>query len=479
MAALSRPRPKKLSAIKATALWFERLFALIALLNLVLVLFDISYIPFRDLYLRFFPEFTTWYGATFKGIEPERTTVQYLETIHELQKQVSQTGLQSTQAQTLLADLREQSEVLVNENPFAGANKTGTLERIKNAMRDHMGFDSAKDSFKLFWSKEFLTQAGWAEEIKFFEKNVIPLLQTNYFRPIGTNNLPVDYFWRIDIFFVLFFALELLARTFYISRRYKNYTWLDALLLRWYDLFLLLPFWRWLRIIPVIIRLNQSHLVNLVPLRNRINRIFITNFAVELTEVVILRVIDQIQNLIRNGQVSQWLLEPNLGRQYIDINGVNEVQAITERLTSIALKQVLPQVKPEIDALVHHNVVKAFNQAPGYQVLRALPGIGSLPEQVAQQVVSQVSQNLYQVISGLSTQDEVGDALRQTLFSKLGMTMRQEVRATQSVDELEQWAIALLEEVKINYVKQLSVEDIDQLMEENYRLYNLTQTRSR
>ncbi|MGD1930576.1 MAG: hypothetical protein ACFB12_16860 [Leptolyngbyaceae cyanobacterium] len=475
MAALSRSK-KRRPIVKTTALWFERIVAIVALINLTLVLFDTSYIRFRDLYLKFLPEFTTWYGEVFKGIEPERATVNYLETVEKLEEQVAQTGLQSIQAETLLSDLRQQSISMVDENPFEIANKSGTLERIKNDIRDRIGVDSSKQAFTTFWSEDYLTQAGWTQEIGFFNEDIEPLLATNYFRRIGEDGGPRNDFWKLDGWFVLFFAAELLARTFYISRRYQNYTWLDALLLRWYDLFFFLPFWRWLRVIPVTIRLNQSQLVNLIPLRNRVNRIFIANFAVELTEIVVLRVVDQIQNLVRDGDVADWLLAIGAKRQYVDINGVNEVEAIASKLTTITMYQVLPVIKPELDALLKHSVVSALEQAPGYQGFRQLPGIGDLPDQIAQQVVNQTSQTLYQAMTG-ALEDEKGSALTQNLITKIGEALRTEVQQNKTVDELEQWTVALLEEIKINYVKQLSVEDVDRLREGNYKLYNMTQVR--
>ena len=475
MAALSRSK-KRRPIVKTTALWFERIVAIVALINLTLVLFDTSYIRFRDIYLRFLPEFTTWYGEVFKGIEPERATVNYLETVEKLEEQVAQTGLQSIQAATLLSDLQQQSISMVDENPFEIANKSGTLERIKNDIRDRIGVDSSKQAFTTFWSEDYLTQAGWTQEIGFFNEDIEPLLATNYFRRIGEDGGPRNDFWKLDGWFVLFFAAELLARTFYISRRYKNYSRLDALLLRWYDLFFFLPFWRWLRVIPVTIRLNQSQLVNLIPLRNRVNRIFISNFAVELTEIVVLRVVDQIQNLVRDGDVADWMLALGSKRQYVDINGVNEVEAIATKLTTITMYQVLPVVKPELDALLKHSVVSALEQAPGYQGFRQLPGIGDLPDQIVQQVVSQTSQTLYQAMTG-ALEDEKGTELTQNLIAKIGEALRTEIQQDKTVDELEQWTVALLEEIKINYVKQLSVEDVDRLIEGNYKLYNMTQVR--
>ena len=462
--------------VRTTALWFERVVTIIALINLILVLFDMSYIRFRDFYLQVLPQFTIWYGETFKGIEPERTTVNYLETVDLLEEQVAQTGLQSTAAQSLLADLRIQSESMIDENPFQIADKSGTLERIKNEIRDRVELDASRAAFNEFWSADYLTEQGWTQEITYFNEEIVPLLETNYFRGIGENGQPIDDFWLLDGWFVAFFAVELFLRSFYISRRYKNYTWLDAVLLRWYDLFFFLPFWRWLRVIPVTIRLNQSQLVNLIPLRNRVSRIFVSTFAVELTEIVVLRVVDQVQNLVRDGDVSEWLLALGKRDQYIDINGVNEVEAISNRLTKITMYEVLPKVKPEVDALLQHSVMQALHQAPGFQTFRGLPGIGDLPDQIARQVVSQVSQNLYQVATG-AIEDEKGTELTQDLLAKIGETLRYEVQQNQTIDELEQWTVALLEEVKINYVKQLSVEDIDRLREDNYKLYDLTQAR--
>ncbi len=473
MPALSRPNRRR-PAAKLTALWFERFLAFVGLVNLMLVLFDASYIRFRDIYLQFIPEVTVWYGETLKGIEPERSTVTYLETVEKLKEQVAQTGLTSIQAETLLADLQEQSQALIDENPFQIANKSGTLERIKNQMRDRTGIDSSKRAFATFWSVSYLTQSGWSQEISYFNEDIIPLMKTNYFRKLGEDGGPLDLFLLLDGWFVALFGLELLARTFYISRRYPNTNWLDALLLRWYDLFFFLPFWRWLRTIPVLIRLNQSQLVNLIPLRNRINRVFITNFAVELTEVVVLRIIDQVQNLIREGNVSQWLLDTGSGRRYVDLNGIDEVQAISSQVGSLLIYRILPKIKPELDAVLHHSLTSAFHQAPGYQNFRQVPGIGTLPDQLAQQLVSQASEILYNTLTGTFT-DEKGAALTQGLITGFSDSLRAELQAGKTLEELQTLIIDLLDEVKINYVKQLDAEDVEQLMEENYRIYNITQ----
>jgi len=480
MAALARPHkiPRRRSA---RGLWFERLMALMALLNLVLVSFDLSYIRFRDFYLKLVPELTEWYGATYKGIEPERSTVTYLETVDRLEEQVAQTGLQSRQATILLNQLQQQSIELIDENPFQVADKSGTLERIKNMMRDRIGTDSAKVAFRTFWSEDYLSQNRWSEEIDFFNDDIKPLMQTNYFRRIGIDGLPLDWFWKVDAWFILVFGLELTARSIYLCRRYKNVTWLDALLWRWYDLLLVLPFSAvrmpvlgLSRTITVAIRLDQSRLIDLQPLRNRINRFFISQVAVELTEVVILRIIDQCQNLIRAGDVTRWLIDAGTGRRYIDINGIDELQVMSQGFVTILVEQVLPQIKPEIDAVLHHSVSQVLEQTPAYGNLRQLPGIGTIPDQLAQRLVAEISTNAYGALKA-NLDDEQGATLMRSLIAKLTERLRYEVQQDDTLDEFQTLTVALLEEVKLNYVRRLAAEDVEQLMEERYRLYNVTQ----
>ncbi|HEY9643241.1 MAG TPA: hypothetical protein V6C57_22320 [Coleofasciculaceae cyanobacterium] len=459
-------------------LWFERVMALIALLNLILVLFDLSYIPWRDLYLQQFPHFTAWYGSQFKGIEPHRSTEVYLQKVEELENQVANTGLQSPQADQRLAELRLLSIEMVDENPFEGANKSGTLERLKRRMRDRTGLSSSKQAFELFWSAKYLTQKGWLNEINFFKSRIAPLIATNYYRGIADNGEPIDRFWQIDLGFISLFAIELLARTFYLNRRYKGTTWLDTLVWRWYDLLLLLPFWRWLRIIPVTIRLNQARLINLDPLNNTVVHSVASTFAVELTEVVVLRMMDQAQELLRRGEIARWLVHPQGGKQYIDLTGVNEGEAIAKRLTTILVDQVLPHVKPEVDALMHHILTQVLNSSPIYAGLQRLPGASQMSQQITRQIVAEASQQSYQALkSGL--EDEVGAQLVEQLVAQFGSVLQTEIQKNRAIEDIQVMAIALLEEIKFNYVRQIKQEDLEELKARTSQLYEITQINRR
>ncbi|MBD2093071.1 hypothetical protein H6F67_24800 [Microcoleus sp. FACHB-1515] len=456
-------------------LWLERSMAIVASINLLLVAFDLSYIPWRDFYLRHLPALTIWYGEQFKGIEPHRDTEAYLDAVDQLE----QAGLQSPQADRLLADLRSRSEQIIDENPFQVANKSGTLERIKNRMRDRVSqqtgerIDSSRAAFDTFWSANYLSRNG-VQELEFFDREIRPLIETNYYRNIGENGQFIDRFWRIDAPFIALFAIEFLMRTYVLSRRHRRTTWFDTMLWRWYDVLLLLPFLRWLRIIPVTIRLQHAHLINLEPIRIRIVRGLVTHLAAEITETVFLRLIGELQDLIREGAVSRWLLQPQ--PQYIDINNVNEVEVITRRLFALTVQDVMPKVRPEVEALINHSVDRALQQNPIYMSLRSVPGLGNLPVQLAQQLVSQ----LYALASSAAKDtlnDEEGQQRLHQLVTKLGDTFKAELRQKKTLTEIEILLTELLEEIKANYVGRISRQDIDRLRQKNQQLYEIVQGR--
>lgn len=448
-------------------LWLERLIAIIALVNFCLVLFDLTYITCRDFYFENVPTLIQLYDP-IKGIEPHRETQSYLNQVQELEKQVRQTGLDSPLVEKSLEQMRLLSNQLIEDNPFAVANKTGSLEKIKNQIRDRVGISSAHSAFSTFWSQAYLSGAGWEQEITFFNIRIKPLIETNYHRKLGINGRFIDNFWLIDLPFVLLFGLEFLIRTFYLSRQQPGLNWLEAMLRRWYDIFLLLPFWRWLRAISVTIRLNQAQLLNLEPVRRQIQYDFATNFAEELTEIVGIRLIDQVQEAIERGDAARWLLHsPN--RPYININNTNEVQAIASRLLQLIVYQVIPKLQPDIEALLHYNITTILNKSPIYQQIQNVPGLNNLPKQLTEQLVTDISQTTYSTLTTL-LEDPIVIEMSNRLMQNFGEALEVEVKKQHNLQAIQSLLSDLLEEVKINYVKGIAQGGVEKSREEATQL---------
>jgi hypothetical protein len=427
-------------------------------------MFDWSYVPWRDFYFRNLPQLSRIYDP-IKGIEPHRDTVNYLNNIASLQVQVSESGLGSPAVKTKLAEIRRLSMDMIDSNPFAGAGKSGTLEKIKNRMRERVGQESSKGAFTIFWSPEYLSQGRWVEEIDFFNRQILPSIASNYYRRIGENGELINNFWLIDLPFVVVFGVELLWRAFCIKRQNLHLSWLEAILWRWYDLFLLFPLWRWLRIVPVVVRLDQSNLINLYLVRKQIHQGIVANFAEEITEIVVVRVINQIQFSIKHSDITRWFAPNQNKREYIDINNINELEAISGILIRILIDSVMPKVQPEINAILSCIIEGSLAQVPIYGNLLQLPGLSQVQNQLSGDIANQISKNLYSIMTKVS-KDPLTAQLYKDLIAKFTTTLSGEIQAKHILVELQSLLNDLLEEVKINYVQRLSQEDIEQIIEQ-------------
>ena len=444
--------------------WITKLIVILALFNFALVLFDYSYVPWRDFYLQI-PALTQFYDPV-KGIEPHPITENYLEHFDTL-KEVSTEGLDIPQVKEELLELRTISDRLIEDNPFAAIGKSSTLEKIKHDLGVRTKQNTARDAFATFWSQIYLDRAGWQEEIDFFDSEIKPLVATNYYRDLGRFGKFVDYFWLIDLPFVIIFALDILIRTYLTSRRNSHLSWWEALLRRWYDLFLVLPFWRLLRIICVTVRLYQANLLNLKPLRKQLNYGFILGFIEEIAELLGIQVIDRLQESIKTGSVAHRLFHSER-RSYIEVNHRNEVKAIATRLVKISVNDVLPQVQPDLETLLHHAIVSSFERSPIYQRLQNIPGFKELPAQLTE-LARDFSQTAYNNIAK-GVDDPVTAQLSDRLLTNFRDALELELQKKNNLRDIESLLVDLLEEIKINYVATIAEGGFDKTADEADRL---------
>lgn len=515
--------PYKNTEKRRKNLWFERLMAIAATANLALVVFDLTYVSWRNFWLQGNivipftaqriqvplptttcrdrsveagqPEQQIRQSAIVclydpvKGIEPHRETEFYLKTVEQLELQRSQqepgTGLQSTEVQTTLRQLRQLSADMISSNPFEAAGKTGTLERIKNEMRRHVrrrinANVSSTEAFEIFWSTDnpkfpnYLSATSWNREIQWFNSTIRPLIETNYYRTISETGGPTNRFWVLDAPFIILFTLEFLARTFYISRRYTSLTWLDAMIWRWYDLPLLIPFSLFVpflaltRVIPTALRLHQAEIIDLDSVNEKAREGFVAAIAEEITEVVVVQVVNQMQLFIRRGELSQ-LLKRTTNRRYIDINNVNEIEAISKHLTQLVVYQVFPKVRPDLEALLRHSIHSTLSQSPAYRGVTSLPGIGEVPAQITERIVSDIVQSLYDSLKN-GLEDPKMAELTTRLVQNFTNTFTSEAQQEHNLEEIQILLSDLLEEIKINYVQRISEEDATLILDQTRQM---------
>ena len=471
--------------------WLEKIVAILAIVNFALVLFDYTYIPCRDFYLQVLDgskafSLTQFYDPV-KGIEPHSETEIYLEKFDSLKEKVSADRLDTDipQVEEDILELRILSDRLIEDNSFAAIGKSGTLEKIKHELSDRVlkdtaphiawalpirvGQNSAYDTFNTFWSQTYLTEAGWQQEINFFDREIKPLIQTNYYRDLGRFGRFVDRFWLIDLPFTIVFALDILIRTFNTYRRVPRLSLGEALLRRWYDLFLILPFWRLLRIIPVTIRLYQANLLNLKPLRKQLNYSFLLGFIDEIAELIGVNAVDRLQESIKTGEVAHRLLHPE-HRSYVQVNNRNEVKAIASRIVKIGVHDVLPQVKPDFETLLHYAIVSTLERSPVYRRLENIPGFDRFPAQLSEQLAKDFSQTAYSnIVKGFD--DPIIAKLSDRLLTNFRDALELELQKKHNLQDMESWLVDLLEEIKINYVEKIAQGRFDETIDEADRIH--------
>ncbi len=422
--------------------------AIIAAIGFMVAIFDLTYLPCRDVYFRNLPSLVREYDR-IKGIEPHRETARYLNAVEQLKTTVAQTGLASAQTQSWLQQLDTLSVSMIQNNPFQVARKTGNLEKIKNEIRDRVGNQSAKGAFQTFWSQNYLTKAGWQSEIEFYELKIKPLIVTNYYRRLDDSGNYVDLFWQIDSIFIGIFAIEFLGRIYYIHRHNRNLSWQRAIVRRWYDLILLLPFFRFLRLIPVAIRAHQARLINLDVIQSELNRLFVGQIVNELTDAVVIQVLRQTQGAVKQGQITQ-LIGSYLKTPHVDLNNVNEIEVLLELTLEIVVYRVIPKIQPDLEAIFRHLFHKALLESPAYRNLQLLPGIGEIPDRAIDTLVKEVSASIYTALTKVMADPDTSKLSRR-LAENLTQSIGSEFQRGQTITKIESLIYDLIEEIKVTY----------------------------
>ena len=452
--------------------------ALWAGLNLLLVVFDITYIPLRTFWLqrnltplpqvplvvplRLLPDITPWYDPV-KGIEPHRETQAYLQAFDRLDR-----ALLSGSSPAATAALRRRqvqlTQAMINENPFAASGNSGTLEKIKNRLRQRAGDDSVLQATDRLWSDAWLQQRSWQQERRFWTQQVLPLVATSYWRSIDENGRPTDHFWRFDLLlFQSVFALDILLRMVRLRRRFPALSWRDALLRRWIDLPLLLPFWRILRVVPVVERLSQARLINVEPLRAAVSRAVVSLLALELFEVLALQLVDGTQSLIRSPQWPRWIRGLRSHQSVVGVVAAQDQQLLElVRLWGpLVLGQVAPRLAPELQSLLGHALQLSLQEVPGGAIL---------PSGLSRQLAAGMVDSLLDVSRGTAARLARSDERQAELIQKATDRFWEELAAALeqagTLERSQELICALLQQLKLNYLGQINRAGIDALMDE-------------
>ncbi len=461
---------------------WDQVLALIAAINLIWVIFDVTYIPLRNFWLQRtlyplpsinlalplpgLPDITPLYDP-LKGIEAHRDTTSYIEHFRRLETTASKLGINSEEARQLRLEMIVKNSQLVDENPFTSSGNVGAFEKLKNRLRARADMDSTKQAAAYLLSDRYLKNHDWDQEREFWNTKILPLAETNYWRGIDENGMPINLSWKIDIPFQIVFLLDILIRAIRLKRRFPAIAWSDALLRRWIDLPLLIPFWRLLRVVPVTERLSHAQLLNLEPLRAAVSRGVVAVLALELFEVITLRVLDAMQGVVLSPNLPERILRL-CSHQSVEINEERELAELVRLWVPLILTQVGPGMRPQLVALFSHALQRNLDVLMLPAQLRELPGIQKAESELSRQLAKGMVDSLLGLSKSAGDQIGLKDPLLEDLgiqtldrfWEELARTLEQGIVLERSQELL----VAFLEEFKRTSLLKLhtqgGVEDL-------------------
>lgn len=342
------------------------------ILNLSLILFDLTYLTIRPYYLMHLPIVTNFYDPVL-GIEPHRTTDEYISTIDEYSKILATPdSVEKIEAvQSITQKIIDQSIKIIEENPFEKAGLTANLQLMKYEMKkkyeEATGIDpekaSSKEAFRWFWGYD---SKNARERIQYFQSEIYPLIKPNYYRQYGLNGKFKDEFFKLDLPFFIFFLLEFVIQWWLSIKRKVYVAWFLYPLYHWYDILGLVPMaefriFRLFRLVSMYILLKNSTLTNV---GNDVFTRTVTYYSniikEEISDMVTIRILSEMQEEIKSGASINLV--------------ISAVEARKEQLKNLIIENMRkalanPKAIHTIRNLLAEALVKSSNNASTLQLV--------------------------------------------------------------------------------------------------------------
>lgn len=358
-----KTRPKRFLVLDLTMLS-------LAVIHLILLLFDTTYLHLRGTYATILPQVVKFYDP-MKGIEPHRFTQDYALAAERYFLACPQGS------QRQRDNMQRLSQQMIEENPFERAKLSGLLEQIKERVREHTAINnSSRQAFNFYW--KYACNPG---EQAFYEKEIAPLLELNYWRRTATNGKPVDYFFYVDLFFVSIYLLEFVLSWMLAIRRFGKEQKVLYPLYHWYDIVSCIPLqqFRLLRLLRIGVILYRLVRSDYIRLRNsgvyralmRYQRIVME----EISDQVALNILNNIQAKTKLG-TNRDLLEETLTSHRTEIRDVIVSNLQTLELPTLQTRQ------PELVVEIAQVIMESIEATDDYQNLVRLPLVKPVVEQL-------------------------------------------------------------------------------------------------
>ena len=419
----------------------------LAVINVSLIVFDLTYLYLRPYYDQHLPVVTRLYDPV-KGIEPEPVTEEYLRLVNELETQGG-FGTSTTAVDELLSDLRELSAEIVDDNPFERSGLERNRIRMFIQMQEQLVEEGVltvadRDPFEvgdLFWSLE--PEPGrLSGRVELFQINISHLLEENFFRMYDATGKLTDHFWFIDLPFLVVFILEFFISWRLAVRRKTYPRWFMYPIVHWYDVLGIMPFkqmrlFRLFRVASIYVRLSRSDrtFVGDDPISRTI-AYFSNIVSEEISDMVSLRILNETQDELHKG--THKAIINSVATAHRDALATQLAVQVRDLLTDI-------EVRGRAQEFLEANLEKSVESTDAF---RFVP----LPDVVLRPLVTSIGQSVF---------DAFADTLAATVSSDEG----QEALESMVSDAIDGVVLEITEGELEELVKEISIQVIDQIKE--------------
>lgn len=321
-------RKIKEKGLSARLIW-DLFMILIAVINLLMILFDFTYFWGRPHYKVFAPQLVQFYDP-YKGVGENPEFRSYLDLARKYFHDTTtgnagEAGTEPQELANLDEAARDENQVRLREELARMSKDIGDayqgffLETGQSEMIRTMSYKmhaAIPEEFSLISTRQYRLQdtgpafwktASMEDQKRIFEQSIEPTFQQLYYRHRGPGGEFVDRFIYLDAPFLILFLLEFLGRWILSVRRKENPRWWLFPIYNWYDILGLIPFayfriFRLVRIVSIYIRLHRSELTTVgQDLFSRTFKRYSEILTEELSDRVAIRILTEIQSEIRVG----------------------------------------------------------------------------------------------------------------------------------------------------------------------------------
>ncbi len=300
----------KLSRRSKLRLAWDVFMVWVAIINLWMILFDLSYLWLRPTYFTYVPVVTRLYDPV-KGIEPHPLTEALLEQIDVTKAQLESNRFSPTIPEHV-ERLRELSFRVLIENPFARSGMNRADDIFKEKLSAGIGRtgdalvdpEIIREAVDAHWPAQPVDLLVRIENV---DPRLMRGLKLNYYRTFNVDGRLTDHFWILDLPFLILFWIEFTVRWIFAVKRKTYSRWFFFPIFNWYDVLGLIPVavfrpFRLLRAVSMYMRLKRSELSNIgQDVFTRTVLYFSNIITEEVSDRVALRILSEFHQEVADG----------------------------------------------------------------------------------------------------------------------------------------------------------------------------------